>query len=151
MHKPASKPARLKAASKLVAVALATAFTSSCASLAHEKTKQLCAAQPDAKTHCLVSNNATVLRAEQDYADYAERFNALAANSAIRREYQALRAKARKLKAMEQQSALRRLGSLNQWIEQQAGLELHPWHEYSPRIRRLVASVSGVGPSTATP
>ena len=98
-----------------------------------------------------MSNNATVLLAEQDYADYAERFNALAADPAVRREYQALRAKAGKLKGMEKQSAFRQLGSLNQWIEQQAGLELHPWHEYSPRIRRLLASDSGVGPSTATP
>ena len=84
----------LNAATKLVAVAVVSALTSSCASLAHEKTNQLCAAERHDRTHCLVSHNATILQAEQDYADYAERFNALAANLAVRREYQALRAKA---------------------------------------------------------
>lgn len=143
---------RLKATSKLIAVAIATGFTSSCASLAHEKTRQLCAAeQQQARTHCLVINNATVLRAEQDYADYAERFNTLAADPAVRKEYRGLQATVRRLKGVEQRSALRQLGSLNQWLERQAGLELHPWHEYSPRIRRLVASGSAVGASAAAP
>lgn len=136
----------------LAAVALATALCSSCASLAHEKTRQLCAPGSAWSAHnrltnnrfmtaCIIGNNATILRAQQDFADYAHRFNQLASDSQLRVEYQALRSKIEKGQpARARELALSKLGSLNQWLIRQGGLDIHRWHAYSPAIRQVVAS-----------
>jgi hypothetical protein len=137
---------------KLAAAALATALCSSCASLAHEKTRQLCAPGSEWSaenrltnnrfmTACIIGNNATILRAQQDFSDYAHRFNKLASNPQLRAEYQALRSKIEKSQpARARELALNKLGSLNQWLIHQEGLDLHRWHAYSPAIQRVVAS-----------
>ena len=136
----------------LAAAAIATVLCSSCASLAHEKTRQLCAPGSEWSaqnrltnnrfmTACIIGNNATILRAQQDFSDYAHRFNQLAANPQLRAEYQALRSKIETSQpARARELALRKLGSLNQWLARQEGLDVHRWHAYSPAIRQAVAS-----------
>ena len=92
-------------------------------------------------TRCIVRHNATILRAEQDFSDYSKRFNQLVSSPAHRQDYAALRSKIEKsypAKAREQ--ALKKLGSLNQWLARQEGLDLHRWHAYSPSIQRVIAN-----------
>lgn len=135
----------------LTAVAITSALCASCASLAQENTRKLCAPGMDlAAAHsamnnrfinqCILRHNATILRAEQDFSDYSKRFNQLVSSPAHRQDYAALRSKIEKsypAKAREQ--ALKKLGSLNQWLAKQEGLDLHRWHEYSPSIQRVIA------------
>jgi hypothetical protein len=138
---------------KAAFVLIATVVCSSCASLAQEKTRQLCAAQvslssrrsggdPQALIGCIVRHNATVLRAEQDYSDYAHRFNLLVTDIEKHRHYRRLRSSlSRRAPSRQRDAALHQLGTLNQWLARQEDLELHRWHAYSPEVRRLVATV----------
>lgn len=137
---------------KLTALAASAAFCAACASLAHEKTRELCApganwADPNGLAHsrfvsrCLVHHNATILRAQQDFADYSQRLDALVASPERRQEYAALRRKiVQSAPAPSRMLALTRLGSLQQWLERQEGLDLHRWHRYSPAIQQVVAN-----------
>jgi len=90
---------------------------------------------------CIINNNATVLRAQQDFLDYASRFNKLASDPELRAEYQTLRLKIRSIQhGRTRDLEFARLGSLNQWLARQEGLDLHRWNEYTPEIQQVVAS-----------
>lgn len=118
----------------------------SCSTLADQATLHLCAKETVRQHHkqfsqCILERNATVLIAKRDYHDYTERFNLAAAEPSLRTEYQKLRKQAESLNTIEQRkAALKQLGSLNQWLEKQEGLEAHPWKSNPANIRQLVAS-----------
>ena len=118
----------------------------SCSTLADQATLRLCAKETVRQHHkqfsqCILEHNATVLIAKRDYHDYTERFNLAMAEPSLRAEYQELRKQAERLKTTTQRNeALKQLGSLNQWIEEEEGLEAHPWKSNPPDIRQVVAS-----------
>lgn len=131
---------------------IAAVVCSSCASLAQAKTRQLRAAEaslsrrrsgrdPQALSGCIVRHNATILRAEPDDADYAHRFNLLAADPENHRTSWRLRSSlSRRAPSRPRDAALHQLGTLNEWLARQEDLERHRWQGYVPEVRRLVAA-----------
>lgn len=134
-----------------LSLGLAAAISTSCAVLADDATMELCAPGADWSqanrlsasrfvSQCILRNNATILRAKQDFFDYSQRLDQLSSNEELKRHYAAIRARLLARPGAEaRQRELAKLGSLNSWLARQDGLDQHSWHGYSPAIRRVVS------------